>query len=624
MAKYNAGDGDRAKPQRFQSKKKNWGNRPMMRRASRPRTKPFIAYDLETTRIAEGTPDLLYLTAYSESYKLSVPIKGRKKERSRYLCDLLMEEFLVKRFNGFRFIAWNGNGYDVFFIALSLLLSSEVILRPYLTRANTIRGLRVLGVGKLDGLEWEFLDGMAMTGLDTVKMKLKVFVSKFAPQYPKLDLDFDSVEFDPKNPEHVAYADRDSEALYYAMKCASEIARNLTGSDLQPTMGNLAIKYFQSQMPEGVRVWKPNQELRDVLHGPAKRGGFCWIKRQYAGPIWKYDLNQAYAAAMRDAKLPCNSCVKTNKYNPDKPGVYRVTLSRETRSPIPFYYRDNETNDGFFTDGKQVDTWILSTEIDHLRADDWDVEIHEGFYWTGTFNMREMVDNLERLRFSDTDGPSGALGTMVKALGNIGYGKTLERLGGIELVMAREKPDGYHQYSQDKKELAHVFFKTDEPPPREYHAPQLGCFITAHVRIILRSAALKAPRDFIYADTDANAFKRNVDHLFKIDARRYGDWKKESNGEHYIFVGKKIYHGDAATPGDKASKHAKGLHVGKLEKADFARWFDGTIPSQRQLQRMNFVKFVCGQDMFKTQERSGTDVAKSKQARLVDGEFLPI
>lgn len=591
----------------------------MMRRASRPRAKPFIAYDLETTRIAEGTPDLLYLTGYGleGEYKLSVPIKGRKKERLHYLCDLLLEEFLVKRFHNFRFIAWNGNGYDVFFIAAALLLSESVVLRPYLTRTNTIRGLRVIGIGKLDGLEWEFLDGMAMTGLDTVKMKLKVFVSKFAPQYPKLELDFDSVEFDPKNLEHVAYADRDSEALYYAMKRASEIARALTGNDLQPTMGNLAIKYFQSQMPEGVRVWKPNQELRDVLHGPAKRGGFCWIARQYAGPIWKYDLNQAYAAAMRDAELPCNSCVKTTTYHDEFPGVYRVTLERATPSPIPFYYRDQESNDGLFTNGKRVETWILSTEIEHLRGDDWDVEVHEGFYWTGTFNMADFVNTLETLRFSDTDGPSGALGTMVKALGNTGYGKTLEQLGGVELVMAREKPDGYYQYSQDKKELANVFFKTDAPPPREYHVPQLGCFITAHVRLVLRSAALKAPRDFIYADTDAAAFKRNVDHLFKIDPRHYGDWKKEANGEEYIFVGKKIYFGEEA-------KHAKGLHVRELTKEHFQDWFAGKVPTQRQLQRMNFVKFIGGQNMFKTQERSGTNVAKSKQARLANGEFLPI
>lgn len=603
-------------------KKKQHGNKPMQRKKSHSRAKPFLAYDLETTRIAEGTPTVKYLTAYGEDgdFKLSEIIKG--KNRYAHLCDVLSRELLVERFNGYRFVAWNGNGFDVFFIARALLESDSYVIKPYLTRSKSIRGLKIIGVGDKEGLEWEFLDGMAMTGLDSAKMKLEKFVGLMAPQYPKLTLDFSSEEFDPRNKKHVAYAERDAEALYYAMKRASEIVKELTGNDLQPTMGNLAIKYFQAQLPSHVRIWKPSQELREVLHGPAKRGGFCWIQKQYVGPVWKYDINQAYAAAMRDAELPHGSCIKTAKFIDNKPGVYRATISRDKRSPVPFYYRDAETNAGRFTNGKQADTWILSTEVMHLIDDGWNVAIDGGYYWQSSFNMRDMVDNLERLRFTDPGGPSGALGTMVKQIGNSAYGKTLEQLGGIELVMSRTHPDSddpgrrYNLYMPDEPGLENIYFRLGDSFPKPYHQPQIGCFITAHPRLILRSAALKAPSHFIYADTDALAFSKPVDFL-KVDPRHYGDWKLESDGVEYIFVAKKVYHGEDA-------KHAKGLYVRELEKSDFEKWFDGVPPTQMQTQRQNFVRFMAGQEMFIGQERSGTDVRKSKQVALVNGEFIPV
>lgn len=608
-------DKDEATPivSRYKSKS---GNKPMVRRACRSRTVPFIAYDLETTRIAAGTPKLLYITAYGETFRSSEPIKGR--DRFARLAEILTDRFLTPALNGYRFIAWNGNGFDVFFIARALLTSPDFLIRPYLTRSNSIRGMRVVGLNHLDGYEWEFLDGMAMTGLDSAKMKLEKFVGLFAPQYPKLSLDFSQEEFDYKNKDHVAYAERDSEALYHAMVKANAIIKELTGSGLQPTMGNLGIKYLQSQIPKGVMVWKPNDDLRAILHGPAKRGGFCWIASQYVGPVWKYDLNQAYAGAMRDAELPCGSCVATANYMPRRVGVYHVTISREKRTRIPFYFRDHATNVGKFTNGREVETWIMSNELEHLRADDWTVKVHGGYYWRESFNLKEMVDNLERLRFTDPGGPSGALGTMIKILGNSAYGKLLEVLGGVELVMSLEQPEGYTQtFTRGDEPVPFVFQKPpDDPFPRVYHQPQIGCVITAHVRIQLREAACKAPGAFIYGDTDCAAYSKPVDFL-EINATRYGAWKQESAGTEHIFVGKKIYY-------SADGQHAKGLNVRALTKDDFVRWFDGVAPTQLQTQRKNFVKFISGQEMFGTQERRGTDVTQSKQARLQDGEFTPL
>lgn len=600
----------------IKSEFKNRVRLPMKRKSISFRRKPFIAYDLETTRISVGTPIVKYLTAFSEDFKLSTRVNATRDNPYSHLGELLEENLLVPKFNHYRFIAWNGNGYDVFFIAMAILLRGDYILRPYLTRSKNLRGLRVTGINSKKGRDFEFLDGMAMTGLDTVKMKLSKFVNLFAPQTEKLELDFSKEEFDADNPEHVAYALRDSEALYYAMKKVNEVSVKLTGAALQPTLGNLAIKYLQSKLPDDVICWPPNDELKEILHGPAKRGGYCWIRKQYKGKVWKYDLNQAYAAAMRDAELPQGSCAPTSDFEKDLPGVYRVRVSRDKKTRVPFYYRDISSNAGLFCDGGEIETWLLSTEVEHLIEDKWNVEILEGHFWEKSFNLKDMVDELERLRFTDPGGPSGPLGIFVKTLGNAAYGKTLEQLEGMELILANTCPEGFGPYMPEIPELEKVFCKEGNPFARPYHCPQIGCFITAHVRIVVRNAALAASDAFLYADTDCVVFSRAVGHL-DINATRYGAWKEECAGDEYILIGKKCYWGE-----NGEIVHAKGLHVKNLTKEDYELWQLGTPPSQKQTQRMNFVKFMTGHQMFGEMERRGTDVNKSKQTKLVNGEFV--
>ena len=607
--------------------------KPFKREQRRSRPKPFVAYDLETTRIKKegGTPTPLYITAFSESFFLSTELKGKNKIIA--LRDILEAWFLTPERNNTRYVAWNGNNFDAYFIAQALLESDDWIIRPYLTRTKALRGIKVVQKFSTNGdkkLQFEFLDGLSMTGLASSNLKsLRKFLEVFAPEYHKLDgPDFEREEFDPKNRDHVAYAERDSEGLYWGLKEANRIVKELTDNELQPTIGNLAIKFFQSRLPENLLIWHPPWELNDKLHGCLKRGGYCWVQRQYRGPVWKYDINQAYAAAMRDCALPAGRCIHTVEFNDENPGVYHVRAKRSKQSRVPFYVRSIETDIGYFTNGAETETWITDTEIKHLRADEWDVEIIEGFYWSDSFNMAEMVNELERLRFTDPKGPSGPLGTMVKMIGNNAYGKTLEQLEGIELVMAKEKPDGYMQYMAEVPEMKNVFFKMGQVFQRPYHQPQLGIFITAHVRLIVRAAALEYPDKFLYADTDCVAFSEPVTHL-KIDSKKYGEWKKEVDGHDYIIIGKKVYCDtlQAANPDPKERAKgikAKGLRVRELTREDFESWLNGSPPTQKQTQRQNFVKFIGGQNMFSELERKGTDVTLSQQCKLIGDVFVPI
>jgi len=545
----------------------------------------MIAYDLETTRIVAGNPKPLYLTACGADMHVSTPLRSLE-----HLRDILQSEFLTPERHRTRFVAWNGNKFDVFFIGAALLHSKEYVLRPYLTRTKALRGLKV--IQPKEKLEWEFLDGMAMTvGVPT---RLNDFLKTFAPEFHKLDApDWEHEEFNPRNSDHVAYAERDSEGLYHGMMKAESIILENFGQPLQPTIGNLGIRLFAQHMPEGVECWAPSYEIDKIIRERVMRGGFCFASRQFFGPIWKYDINQAYAAAMRDAKLPAGRCLRVFEYKPDVCGIYLVTGAIK-RNRVPFYVRNLDTGVGMSI-FDVLDAWITSSEYEQLLAEGWALTVRDGYYWEFHFSMSDYVTRLESLRIS---APKSAQGVMIKAIGNNSYGKTVEELGGYELLMAAERPDGFFHYQDGGDPIQHIWFRFAEPQMRDYHQPQIGAFITAHVRMVLRRAILQDSDSWIYSDTDCCIFSRAVD--LPIDPGKYGLWKVECEGEEYRVITKKVY---AAVDGSE--KKAKGLTIAKLSMQDFADWYDGKPPTIRQTQRQNFLAVMAGADMFVDRVKTG-------------------
>src|SRR5262245_19977707 len=613
-----------ARAEKRKAATKEWGGKPLRQKDFKLRRRTLIAYDLETTRIkADETPDPLYLTAYSDVFQASTRITS-----DAHLCEVITTSFLVPEFNRCRFVAWNGNNFDVYIVARALLLSSSYIVRPYLTRSKNLRGLRVLArdkwldpkSGKLRLLSWEFLDGISMTG--SVGVSLKKFLQQFAPDYAKLDgPDFEHGEdFDYRNRDHVLYAERDSEGLFHAMKRAENIVADNFGMALQPTIGNLGIKLFQMNMPESVTVWKPPYAALAAIRNSIMRGGYCYRARKYDGPIWKYDLNQAYAAAMRETKLPAGRMywsppVAWRALGDSKAALNRyasVYIARvrgaHPRNSVPFYCRDMEGKPVFATT-EIPETWLTSIEVSQLRAEGARLEVLESYFWDEHFTMKKFVDRLEELRMSAEGGPSGPLGQVVKYIGNNAFGKTVERLDGIELVMSLECPEGYNHFQSENDKLQCVWYRFAEPILREYHQPQLGAFITAHPRMVLRRGILTMPEHWLYADTDCLAFDVPNPRL-PIDAKKYGLWKVEKSGTEYYVIEKKVY-----ASKDGAKKHAKGMNVKRLSLDDFKEWHAGRPPVQVQTQRNNFVKFMSGGKMFKEREKVGQRLKAGTNSR---------
>lgn len=610
--------------------------RPMRRKETPPlervqkKLTRLIAYDLETTSIAKGTPRPLYLTACGDLSPDPSPVNGEGKKGFWYsgevlgpshLLEILSARFLTNENAGCRFVAWNGNKYDVYLIALALLKSPDFILRPYLTQSKNLRGLRVMrrqwnsageeitGQKGVKAVSWEFLDGISMLG---ILKPLDEFLKTFAPDYLKLEApDFEHEQFNPRNPAHVRYAERDSEGLYHGLEKARSIMVENFAIDLCPTIGNMGIKILQRHIPRHIECWKPPVKALQAIRAQVMRGGFCFCVHRYSGPVWKYDINQAYAAAMRDARMPAGRCIWSATVNPYA-DVYIARLRAvNPHNRIPFYYRDMEKGRSVFGLQEIGETWLTSIEIDQLKREGWKVEIFESWFWETGFRLKEYVDRLEFLRVGEGRNPKDAQGEMVKMIGNNSYGKTVEQLDGLDLVMSAEAPDGYSPYPVTDNDvdpgLDYVWYKIGEPMLREYHQPQIGAFITASVRMVVRRAALLNPDAWLYADTDCTMFRAPV--ALDIDPVRYGAWKMEAEGERYKIIAKKVY-----ISHDGKTKHAKGMNIKKLTEEDFDRWLSGTAPVQNQLQRQNFVKVISGFDMFIEREKVGEIIKERKAA----------
>jgi len=573
----------------------------------------LIAYDFETTRIKVGTPQPLYITAYHEklNFSLEMAIKGMG-----HLKWILETYFLVPEFVGCKFVAWNANNFDVYFVAAALVTDPEWTMRPYMTGTKTIRGLKVMRSGTLDDKDapaWEFVDGMAQLGL--VGVSLEKFLKSFAPDYAKLkgNIDFEREEFDPTNQKHCDYAMRDSVGLYHGINYAQSIILERFNQPLRVTMGAVCIRILTANIPEGIRIIKPDPVLRQIIRHHVMRGGYCYCVKPFHGKVWKYDINQAYAAAMRDSKLPAGNSFKSMGRLHVAAQVYvlRITATN-IRNKIPFYCRT-------VVDGKFVsvfarteisDTWITSIEHEQLKREGWKITILESWCWETHFNMRDYVNMLETGRMTAEGGPSGPIGTTYKNIGNHSYGKTVEEIEPVEYIITQAPPEGFapHYVGTSNDPLEHVYYRATEAIEKNYHQPQIGAFITSHVRMVIRRAAMIDPESWLYADTDCVVFSRDVTAELDIHPSRYGAWKVEDAGTDYKIIAKKVYLNTENNVG-----HAKGLNVKRLTPADFHSWFAGEAPTQEQVQRNNFIKVMLGAEMYRAQTRKGTDPQLEKK-----------
>ena len=591
--------------------------KPSFRRRARSRAaKParIVAYDFETAPIRSGTPRPLYLTAAGDDWRYAAPIRSMA-----HLHDELVEHFLTDAQAGTVFCAWNGNRFDAYFVAAALVRDPQWRITPYLTGS---RELRALVIHRADDpasrtRKWTFADGMAMLGIDCALGEL---LDTFAPELPKLPAPDWTRGFDAADPDHRAYAMRDSEGLHAALVHAQEIVMAHFREPLGLTIGGTAIRVFGTAIPERVTIRPLDDDAEKPVREFLNRGGFVFCRGKYRGPVWKYDLNQAYAAAMRDCLMPCGGMMHgTYSIDPDiDTYMIRIDAWAPPGSPaatVPFYVKVEDSHSRIrstYARGIIRGGWVTSDEHRQLQAEGWEIEPIEWWAWSANFRMTDFVNRLEELRATAPGGPQSPMGRMVKAIGNSAYGKTAEQLDGIEYALSAECPPGFLPwYADDEAEpIDHVYWRFDpDSKPRPHHQPQIAAFVTAWVRMVMRRAIMLDPECWLYADTDCLMFSRDVTARLDTDPTRYGAWKIEESGAEYSIIDRKVY-----MSADGRKRAARGMDVRALTGEAFELWFDGKAPRQDQLQLTNFLDVMRGAEMYVSRSRRGHSTERDHES----------
>lgn len=572
---------------------------------NRLRERPVWCYDLETDPIHSGpVPAPRYFTLSNTSSRcvVSKPTIGFDA-----LHAAIIEHMLTPELVGTRFVAYNGNNFDMLVLTKALEADPDYVIEPYLTRSKQLRGATVRRVDNPKTC-WYFSDAIAMFGFQG---KLADFLESFAPEHHKLHTDV--LDFDVNDPEAVRYAENDTTALVAAVEGASRALDSATHMYPQNTIGKLAVKYFQNNLPEDVLIWQPPMGCRDALIR-AKLGGYVNCAGTFYGPVWKVDINQSYAHQMRKP-LPSGRCVHVFREWRGKLGLYHVVLYRsvpDTR--VPFYTRPDGTYARAIDGSEPVRTWVTSVEIEYLRKYGWTVLVGEGYVWSDQFTMKPMVDALEQARMTCPGGPKGPIGKMIKAVGNNAYGKTVEQHDGIRYVQSATCPgEGYIREQAEELCGANIWLTKEEPKAEDYHRMQLGVFILAYGRVQVMEGAQAGRAFYLYSDTDCNVYAADVSVRLDIDPARYGAWKIEAEAEPYYIVAKKGYWSEAShvdlEDGRVKPDHIsmKGMHQRDLTSEELAAWFHGgDPPKQMQTQRYNFIKTMTTGQMYRATERQAS------------------
>lgn len=444
--------------------------------------------------------------------------------------------------------------------------------------------------------------------------KLAKLAEHFCPELPKGDLDFEKVSFDPKNPEHVAYAKRDAEALLVGLVRFNALLYQHFGVNVRTTTASTALAAWQRTLGKEDRYY--NSKVSEEFVRSGYYGGLVFLTStgKFNGAI-TYDRNSSYPAEMLGGHFPEGPPTRCRYIHDQYLGLYDVSCTAPDGLVVPILpKRDSQ---GIVWPSGTFRTVVTSDEIKFARSHGYIIhQVHDGMIWPKTCSpFSEFINKCRDIRFT---WPKSALDQVAKRMQNSTYGKygskrtrrklyttlPLEEQIGCEVwgdYLIRE------EYAEDMQCL-----------------PQWAVFITARARLALLSVIYQVgPENVLYGDTDSVTLKPGFTLPEGTD---YGEWKKEKTWSEFRARGPKIYAGRKEGE-EEITGAAKGIPKGQWKKSGiFEAILDGAEAEPVKYKRLE--KFI---QVLKTRHlgeydahRNLSSLANSRSWRLnSDGRVRP-
>lgn len=222
---------------------------------------------------------------------------------------------------------------------------------------------------------------------------------------------------------------------------------------ITPTLPGYASKCFKNWCQiYGVRLFNSQNdpllnELKELIDMGAKIGGCSYMNEKKAGrhlyPVAKFDITRMYGYVMMCEEFMYGKLYKTNKYEPDLLGYYkvkRVKCARKAIRDIPFKGKDSLQWSKQWSNESKIQS-LSSVDIERILANGGKVEIEYGIVATSRRKvfedfMKVVIEETMKLDDLKKKGEpyNAALRESLKLFGNALYGKTLEKIKSNEYL----------------------------------------------------------------------------------------------------------------------------------------------------------------------------------------------
>jgi len=373
---------------------------------------------------------------------------------------------------------------------------------------------------------------------------LKKFADTFTPELPKLEIDIEN--FDPANPEHVEYADRD---IWILLKGLPRLARLLDerfGVTPNATAASTALKAWQATIPEGVTYYASDygDGVNEQFIRSAYYGGLVFLTdtKRYENCV-TFDVNSSYPSVMLQYGVPYGIPAHSKDYHTDKMGIYSVRVKAPDNLRVAILpARDKKGVIRWYRG--EFNTTCTNRELIFAAQHGYEIlEVYDGLVFSDViFPFNEFIEKCKTIRREFKGKPEEQL---AKLMQNSLYGKFGSRRERTKVFLgtcvSEDDPiwENAKPLCKDSE-----WFSVKELDEEMRCNPAWAVFITAHARLKLLQAVYSAGvENVLYGDTDSITLVDGP-HTEDIDAGDdYGQWKREKEWKQFRAIAPKVYSG---------------------------------------------------------------------------------
>ena len=435
-----------------------------------------------------------------------------------------------------------------------------------------------------------FIDGEKIVMRDSLALfpgTLRQFADCFTPEIPKMSIDFDAGErFNPDNPDHRAYALRDTAILRRGLPRFNAMLQRHFGVSMGHTTAGTAMKAWQASLPEtdyyDVSVWGEQEEfIREGYYG-----GMVFLTRtDIIRNAETFDINSSYPDVMCRKGVPWGQCLSSDNWRGDRMGIFRVRVRTPSDLIIPILPHRDERGSMRWNAG-EFDTVVTNAELQFAEQHGYEIlEVYEGICWERRiFPFNAFVDKCKTIRTQFKGKPEE---TLAKLMQNSLYGKYGSRRERLTVFCADSEDDDENLIGSLPLDDEGYWYIKKEFAEDLRCIPSWAVFITAHARLhLLETVYAIGPENVIYGDTDSLTVLPGFSDYFDC-GQDYGQWKKEKVWREFRALAPKVYAGILDDGRYKGA--AKGLPKKKMGDDEWTHLLAGdrvsvdyvTLPSLR-------------------------------------------